>query len=70
MYSKLSAENKAKAPAAAEKRPDAKPAEDDKTVWKVPAGNGPAKGGAEGARWPRAVLGLPVSVLQAASSRP
>ena len=48
VYSKLSAENKAKAPAAAEKRaPDAKPAEDDKTVWKVPAGNGPAKGGAE-----------------------
>src|SRR6201999_709867 len=41
VYAKLSGENKSKAPAA-DKKPDAKPekpAEDDKTVWKVPVGN-------------------------------
>ncbi|MEO5727838.1 MAG: thioredoxin domain-containing protein [Byssovorax sp.] len=47
VYAKLAGENKAKAPAKADAKPDAKPAEDDKTVWKVPAGDGPAKGGAE-----------------------
>ncbi|MFO0758465.1 MAG: thioredoxin domain-containing protein [Byssovorax sp.] len=46
VYTKLSAENKAKAPAAPSRGADApqKPAEDDKTVWKVPAGDGPVKG--------------------------
>ncbi len=48
VYAKLSGENKAKAPAKADApKPDAKPAEDDKTVWKVPAGDGPVKGGAD-----------------------
>ena len=47
VYAKLAGENKAKAPAKADPKPDAKPAEDDKTVWKVPAGDGPVKGGAE-----------------------
>jgi protein-disulfide isomerase len=46
VYVKLSAENKAKAPAPKE-RPQEKPAEDDKSVWKVPAGNGPMKGKAD-----------------------
>jgi protein-disulfide isomerase len=46
VYAKLSAENKAKAPAPKERAPE-KPAEDDKTVWKVPAGNGPWKGKAD-----------------------
>ena len=48
VYGKLTAENKAKTPAAAEgKRGDdkpAKPAEDDKTVWKVPVGSSAVKG--------------------------
>jgi protein-disulfide isomerase len=43
VYAKLSAENKAKAPKQPDRAQD-KPAEDDKTVWKVPAGNGPVKG--------------------------
>lgn len=45
VYVKLCGENKAKQPAP-EKRPDRaqKPAEDDKTVWKVPVGNSVAKG--------------------------
>lgn len=47
VYAKLAGENKAKAPAKADAKAEAKPAEDDKTVWKVPAGDGPAKGGAE-----------------------
>jgi protein-disulfide isomerase len=47
VYAKLAGENKAKAPAKADPKPEAKPAEDDKTVWKVPAGDGPVKGGAE-----------------------
>ena len=44
VYAKLSGENKAKNPAP--KRPDAeqKPAQDDKTVWKVPVGDSPIKG--------------------------
>lgn len=48
VYAKLAGENKAKAPAP-EKR-DAKhdrPAEDDKTVWKVPVGDSPVKGKAD-----------------------
>jgi len=47
VYAKLAGENKAKgAPAAAAdaKKPDAKPAEDDKTVWKVPVGTSAVKG--------------------------
>jgi protein-disulfide isomerase len=47
VYAKLAGENKAKAPAKADAKADAKPAEEDKSVWKVPAGDGPAKGGAE-----------------------
>lgn len=48
VYAKLSGENKAKAPAPA-KRPDRpqRPAEDDKTVWKVPVGTSPARGKAD-----------------------
>ena len=49
VYAKLAGENyqnKAKAAARPDAKPE-KPAEDDKTVWKVPAGDGPAKGGAE-----------------------
>jgi protein-disulfide isomerase len=45
VYAKLAGENKAKAPAAPEKKPDAqKPQEDDKTVWKVPVGSSAVKG--------------------------
>jgi protein-disulfide isomerase len=45
VYAKISTENKAKAPPAPERKPQAdKPAEDDKTVWKVPVGESPAKG--------------------------
>ena len=47
VYAKLVGENKAKAPAA-DKKPDAKqpekPAEDDKTVWKVPVGTSAVHG--------------------------
>ncbi len=48
VYSKLSKENKAKAPAQPA-REDAKPKpeQDDKTVWKVPVGDSPMKGKAE-----------------------
>lgn len=41
VYAKLSQENKAKAPPTPAKQD---PAQDDKTVWKVPVGNSPAKG--------------------------
>ncbi len=47
VYAKLAGENKAKGPAAGaagDKKPDAKPAEDDKTVWKVPVGTSAVKG--------------------------
>jgi protein-disulfide isomerase len=47
VYAKLAGENKAKTPAPdAKKGPDAaqKPAEDDKTVWKVPVGSSAVKG--------------------------
>ncbi len=47
VYVKLAGENKAKTPAAADKKADAKPekpAEDDKTVWKVPVGSSAQKG--------------------------
>jgi protein-disulfide isomerase len=48
VYAKLAGENKAKAPTKPDAaKPDAAPAADDKTVWKVPAGDGPVKGGAE-----------------------
>jgi protein-disulfide isomerase len=48
VYAKLAAENKAKAPAQPERKPDAqKQQEDDKTVWKVPVGDSPAKGPAD-----------------------
>lgn len=43
VYAKLSAENKAKAPPP-KPREEQKPAEDDKTVWKVPVGDSPARG--------------------------
>jgi protein-disulfide isomerase len=48
VYVKLAGENKAKAPAPAEKpnKPE-KPAEDDKTIWKVPVGNSVFKGKAD-----------------------
>lgn len=42
VYVKLSQENKAKAPPPKER--EQKPAEDDKTVWKVPVGDSPTKG--------------------------
>lgn len=42
VYVKISQENKAKAPPPKERAE--KPAEDDKTVWKVPVGESPAKG--------------------------
>lgn len=42
VYVKLSQANKAKAPAQPEKSD--RPAEDDKTVWKVPVGDSPIKG--------------------------
>ncbi len=42
VYAKISQENKAKAPPPKERAE--KPAEDDKTVWKVPVGESPAKG--------------------------
>ncbi len=42
VYAKLAAENKAKAPPPKER--DSKPQEDDKTVWKVPVGDSPARG--------------------------
>ncbi|WP_437626386.1 DsbA family protein [Sorangium sp. So ce1151] len=41
VYAKLAAENKAKAPP---KKDAERPQEDDKTVWKVPVGDAPAKG--------------------------
>ncbi|KYF84625.1 hypothetical protein BE20_55770 [Sorangium cellulosum] len=41
VYAKLAAENKAKAPPQKERE---RPQEDDKTVWKVPVGDAPAKG--------------------------
>ncbi|AUX41975.1 DSBA oxidoreductase [Sorangium cellulosum] len=41
LYAKLSVENKAKAPPPKERE---RPQEDDKTVWKVPVGDAPAKG--------------------------
>ncbi|WP_434047368.1 MULTISPECIES: DsbA family protein [Sorangium] len=41
VYAKLAAENKAKAPP---KQDRERPQEDDKTVWKVPVGDAPAKG--------------------------
>jgi protein-disulfide isomerase len=47
VYAKLAGENKAKTPTPdANKKPDqpAKPAEDDKTVWKVPVGTSAVKG--------------------------
>jgi protein-disulfide isomerase len=47
VYVKLAGENKAKGPAPSDKRPDAKPekpAEDDKTVWKVPVGTSAVEG--------------------------
>ena len=48
VYVKLAGENKAKAPDRPERKPDArKPAEDDKTIWKVPVGESPAKGKAD-----------------------
>lgn len=43
VYAKLAGENKAKAPPPKE-RGEQKPAEDDKTIWKVPVGNSPTKG--------------------------
>jgi protein-disulfide isomerase len=42
VYAKLSKENKAKAPPPKERQ---KPEQDDKTVWKVPVGDSPGKGG-------------------------
>jgi protein-disulfide isomerase len=42
VYAKLAAENKAKAPPPKERAE--KPQEDDKTVWKVPVGDAPARG--------------------------
>ena len=42
VYVKLAAENKAKAPPPKDRAQ--KPAEDDKTVWKVPVGESPSKG--------------------------
>jgi protein-disulfide isomerase len=42
VYAKLSQENKAKAPPPKERAE--KPAEDDKTIWKVPVGDSPSKG--------------------------
>jgi protein-disulfide isomerase len=47
VYAKLSAENKAKAPKQPDAQKDQKPQEEDKTIWKVPAGNGPVKGKAD-----------------------
>ncbi len=45
VYAKISNENKAKAPPSPDRKPQAdKPQEEDKTVWKVPVGNSPAKG--------------------------
>lgn len=41
VYAKLAAENKAKAPPQKDRE---RPQEDDKTVWKVPVGDSPAKG--------------------------
>lgn len=41
VYAKLAAENKAKAPPQKDRE---RPQEDDKTVWKVPVGEAPAKG--------------------------
>jgi protein-disulfide isomerase len=43
VYAKLAGENKAKAPPPKDREAQ-KPAEDDKTIWKVPVGNSPAKG--------------------------
>lgn len=42
VYAKVSQENKSKAPPPKEKQQ--KPEQDDKTVWKVPVGDSPAKG--------------------------
>ena len=41
VYAKLAAENKAKAPPQKDRE---RPQEDDKTIWKVPVGEAPAKG--------------------------
>ena len=46
VYAVLTGENKAKAPKQPE-RPEQKPQEEDKSVWKVPAGNGPMRGKAD-----------------------
>jgi len=46
VYAKLAGENKAKAPAQPERKPE-RPQEDDKTVWKVPVGDSPARGPAD-----------------------
>jgi protein-disulfide isomerase len=48
VYAKLVGENKAKGPPPdQQKKPDAKPPEDDKTVWKVHVGNSPFEGKAD-----------------------
>jgi len=44
VYAKLAGENKAKNPAPKGRDEGADPKQDDKTVWKVPVGNSPAKG--------------------------
>src|SRR5262245_2554814 len=45
VYSKLSAENKAKNPAPQQRDKPEQPAQDDKTVWKVPvSSNNPVRG--------------------------
>jgi protein-disulfide isomerase len=47
VYSKISNENKAKAPPTPDRKPQAdQPAQDDKTVWKVPVGDSPVRGSA------------------------
>jgi protein-disulfide isomerase len=47
VYAKLAGENKAKAPAQPDRKRDPKPAQDDKTVWKVPVGDSPVRGKAD-----------------------
>ncbi len=47
VYVKLSNENKAKAPPPDRKPKEDKPAEDDKTIWKVPVGSAPIRGKAD-----------------------
>ena len=46
IYARLSAENKAKAPPAAAAPSVARPADDDKSVWRVPVGTSPVRGSA------------------------